>query len=196
MTELASHQIQVANWILQETPEKVWGVGGINHWHDGREVYDNVQLVYAYPGGTHLIYDSMTSNRHYGLEEQIMGPKGTMELEIGKYYDEDPPPAPGILQLINSMEKQFFESVPIGGASWVPETVIKGGSEPILDQYPLPNDTQLQLEGFVQFVKDDKAPEHLTKEGMNATIASILGDEAMLQDKILSWPQNKYEIEI
>ena len=100
MTELASHQIQVANQVLQDHPSEVWGAGSINHWHDGREVYDNVNLVYKYPSGTQLIYDSMTSNKHYGYEEQIMGPLGTMELERGKMWDEYPEPAPAIMELI------------------------------------------------------------------------------------------------
>ena len=61
MTELASHQIQVANWALGEFPDKIMGAGSINYWKDGREVHDNVNLVYTYPGGTQLIYDSCTT---------------------------------------------------------------------------------------------------------------------------------------
>jgi predicted dehydrogenase len=91
MTELASHQIQVANWAKKTIPVSVRGVGSINYWKDGREVYDNVALIYSYADGTQFIYDSMTSNRHYGLQEQIMGSKGTLELETNKFYSENPP---------------------------------------------------------------------------------------------------------
>ena len=86
ITELASHQIQVANWAVGEPPVSVMGAGSIVYWKDGREVYDNVALIYTYRNGMQFIYDSMISNKKYGLEEQIMGDKGTMELEVNKHY--------------------------------------------------------------------------------------------------------------
>jgi predicted dehydrogenase len=60
LTELMSHQIQVANWALQKTPVAVTGTGSIVFWKDGREVHDNVALIYSYDDGTQFIYDSMT----------------------------------------------------------------------------------------------------------------------------------------
>ncbi len=189
MTELASHQIQVANWALEEHPVKVMGAGSINYWHDGREVEDNVNLVYVYPSGTHLIYDSMTSNRHYGLEEQIMGPKGTMECEIGKVYSEKPPPAPGILQLINNIEHGIFDNIPIGGASWVPETAVNNDGEYIVDDYPLPDDTQLQMEGFVEIVKKGKPIPGMLEQGYQASVAALLGFKAIEKGEIIYWPK-------
>lgn len=70
------HYIQVANWYLGEKPEMAVGSGGINHWQDGREVYDNVHVAHRYPCGVHLFYDSMISNRKHGLEVQIPGSSG------------------------------------------------------------------------------------------------------------------------
>ncbi len=190
MTELASHQVQVGNQILGTHPEMVCGSGGINYWKDGREVYDNVNLIYRYPNGTHLIYDSMASNRHYGFEEQIMGPKGTMELEIGKVWDEFPPPAPGILQLINNLEHKFFDAVPIGGASWVPETAISDKGSDITNQVMLDDGSRMMLEAFVANVRDNRVDIELTRQGFYATVASLLGYEAMMQDKVMYWPEN------
>ena len=48
MTELASHQLDVANWLLGTTPKRVIGSGGIDYWRDGREVFDNVFCTYEY----------------------------------------------------------------------------------------------------------------------------------------------------
>ncbi len=48
MTELASHQMDVANRILGALPQRVIGSGGIDYWRDGREVFDNVFCVYEY----------------------------------------------------------------------------------------------------------------------------------------------------
>jgi predicted dehydrogenase len=191
MTELGSHQIQVANQILNQPPEYVWGSGTINYWNEGsREVEDNVSLVYKYPCGTHLIYDSINSNKHYGLEEQIMGPKGTMELEGGKMWDENPPPAPGILQLLNQLEHKLFDSVPIGGPSWVPDEAVTDHGEYIWDEVLKSDGTEMEMEAFVSMVRENKFVPELLKQGFHATVSALMGYQAMQENKIIYWPTN------
>jgi len=190
MTELASHQIQVANWVLNQHPESVMGAGSINYWHDGREVYDNVNLIYNYPNGVKLIYDSLISNKKYGCEEQVMGDKGTMELEAGKMYMENPPPAPGIIQLINNIENKVFEVVPIGGASWVPDNAITSDKGTfIVDEYPLPSENLLELEGFVESIRSGKQFHGLLKEAFYASVGALLGTQAMDNMEVVYWPK-------
>ncbi len=178
ITELASHQIQVANWTLDKTPVSVCGTGSIVYWNDGREVFDNIALIFSYDNGIQFIWDSMTSNRKYGCEEQILGHLATMELESNKIFFETPPPAPGIRQLIHSIEKGFFETVPIGGATWVPESPIKYEGDYISDQYNQEG-TELELEAFIQFVRDGKAPENLLKQAYYASIWCLLAEAAV-----------------
>ena len=89
--ELASHQIDVADWMFGAKPEFVVGVGGIDYYKDGRDVYDNIQLIYQYPGGRKLIYTSISTNSHLDLlqaerqefGEIIMGTAGCIEITIG-----------------------------------------------------------------------------------------------------------------
>ncbi len=188
ITELASHQIQVANWVLGKAPVSVRGTGSIVYWNDGREVFDNVALIFSYDNGVQFIWDSMTSNRKYGCEEQIMGDIAAMELETNKIFLEELPPAPGIRQLIHSIEKDFFETVPIGGATWVPDTPIEYEGDYISEKYDM-NETQLQIEAFVQFVRDGKAPENLLKEAYHASIWSILAEQAVYQQQQLTMPE-------
>lgn len=78
MAELGSHQIDVTNWFLDQHPIAVVGVGGIDYWKDGREVYDNVQVIYEYPGGQKLIYQSHEMNEFDGFSETFYGRKGTL----------------------------------------------------------------------------------------------------------------------
>jgi predicted dehydrogenase len=122
VTELAAHQLQVGDWAIGLRPESVMGYGDVVYWKDGREVYDNISLIYRYPNGVKMSYESVISNKFLGLEELILGDKGTMELEKGKYYFEEAQPAPGILQLINGIEHKIFDNVSFAGPSWVPET--------------------------------------------------------------------------
>jgi predicted dehydrogenase len=192
MTELASHQIQVANWILREHPECAWGAGSINHWKDGREVDDNVNLVYKYPGGAHLVQDIMLSNKKYGMEEQVLGPLGTLELEGGLKFEEFPKPAPGIIQLINHLEHKLFDVVPIGGPSWVPDTPSEDKGEYILrgDEEMISDGSMMQMEAFVANVIDNRVDTWITKEGFYASIATLMGYEAMKKNEVVFWPEN------
>lgn len=192
MTELCSHQVQVANQILGKHPEEVMGAGSINHWKDGREVFDNVNLIYKYQGGTQFVYDSMTSNKKYGLEEQILGPKGTMELEAGKMWEEFPPPPPAILQLINNLEHEFFDAVPIGGASWVPDNPVSEKGEYIIDEVLDDDGTRMMLEAFVANVRDNRIDLEQTRQGFYSGISSIMGFEAMMENRIVSWPRGLF----
>jgi predicted dehydrogenase len=94
--ELGSHQIDVADWMFGSSPEFVVGVGGVDYIHDGRDVYDNIQLVFKYPKGQKLIYSALSTNQHLTLfggtrsqfGEVIMGTDGTIEITVGT--DEEP----------------------------------------------------------------------------------------------------------
>ncbi|TAM83842.1 MAG: Gfo/Idh/MocA family oxidoreductase [Acidobacteria bacterium] len=90
IAELASHQVDIANWAFDAEPLSVMGAGGIDYWKDGREVCDNVELIYQYPGGRKMTFTSILYNAHLGFDEQIMGDHGTLIITIGKgmYYRE------------------------------------------------------------------------------------------------------------
>ena len=90
MAELASHQIDVANWAFGAEPLSVVGTGGIDYWKDGRETCDNIQAIFEYPEGRKLLYSSILCNAHYDYVEQIMGDHGTIEITVGNgmYFRE------------------------------------------------------------------------------------------------------------
>lgn len=89
--ELTSHQVDVADWMFGETPEWVSGFGSIDVLKDGRDVYDNVQLVYRYPNGKQLTWSGISTNQHLSplnstrseMAETIMGTDGTVEITVG-----------------------------------------------------------------------------------------------------------------
>jgi predicted dehydrogenase len=91
MAELASHHIDVADWFFGAHPEFVVGVGGLDFWKDGREVFDNIQLIYTYPGGRKMMYSAITTCQHlpilcsqrpeFGLV--VMGTAGAVEMTLG-----------------------------------------------------------------------------------------------------------------
>ena len=94
--ELASHQVDIAAWMLDREPEFVVGVGGLDFMHDGRDVYDNIQFINSYPDGRKFQYSSICTNRHLPLfyaernefGEIIMGTEGTIHITVGS--DKEP----------------------------------------------------------------------------------------------------------
>ena len=89
--ELASHQVDIADWIFGGSPDFVMGLGGLDTWKDGRDVFDNIQLIYQYSKGRKLTYSAISTNRHLPIlnntrpefGEVIMGTAGALEITVG-----------------------------------------------------------------------------------------------------------------
>ena len=89
--ELTSHQVDVADWMFGSSPEFVQGFGSLDILKDGRNVYDNVQLLYRYPGGRQMTYSAISTNsflpyfngQRAEMGEIIMGTDGTVEITVG-----------------------------------------------------------------------------------------------------------------
>lgn len=194
MTELACHQLQIGSWALQKLPEKVNGHGAITYWKDGREVYDNVHCMYVFDNGVKMTFDSVISNKFYGLEEQIMGHLGTVEPEKGKYYFENVSPAPAFLQLINDWENKLFDTLPFAGTSWAPETANVNTGEYIIGERPKSDGTSLLLDAFAEAVITLKQPANIAEEGYYASQLCLLGHEAIEQERTLVFP-DEYKID-
>ena len=203
VTELAAHQLQVGDWALGQRPESVMGFGDIVYWKDGREVYDNISLIYRYPNGVKMSYESVISNKYLGLEEMILGDKGTMELEKGKYFFEEAKPAPGILQLINKIEHGIFDNVKFAGTSWVPETASINKGYYVLDKVSTTSGassvgaeadgSEELLTAFCNSAITGQRNETLASEAYYSSIYALLGLQAMEENRIISFPE-EFEI--
>lgn len=142
--------------------------------------------------------ESVISNKFHGLEEEILGNKGTMELEKGKYYFEDIKPAPGVLQLINQIEHKIFDNVSFAGPSWVPETATENKGIPIMDNITsitgessvgAAGDGSVELvTAFCEAAITGKAVPNIVEEAYYASTLAILGLQAMEENKIITYP--------
>ena len=153
--ELASHQIDVADWMFGATPEYVIGVGGIDTFKDGRDVYDNIQLIYVYPNGRKLLYSSISTSSHLDLlqaqrqefGEVIMGTAGAIEITIGDdnhpatalWYREPKPVSAPVVKKADA-KKEAFQA----GATMTTAAASQG--IPLL----LPKDAQSANDSFLQ----------------------------------------------
>src|SRR5262245_23525733 len=62
LAELASHQVNIANWFFDAVPEAVLGSGGVYRFKDGREVEDHLYATFDYPGGRTAVFSTIESN--------------------------------------------------------------------------------------------------------------------------------------
>lgn len=90
--ELMSHQIDYINWVTDSLPEKMSGFGGIDHYKDGRETFDNVHLMMQYPSGLDATFNCTTTNSQNGYEIRVLGSKATIVLKMtmAEIYIEKP----------------------------------------------------------------------------------------------------------
>jgi predicted dehydrogenase len=188
MTELATHQLQVGNWFLDAPPTRVIGSGSICFWKDGREVYDHVALVYEYPGGRKLVYTSLLNNARYGCEEQIQGSTGTIEPELGRIYQEVSPKVLALQRMQKDVARGHKRTVPIGGATWFPELPVTTPGESLgWGEY---DETMLQFEAFGEAVRSGTPVPGLLRQAYYASVASLMGEEAMDSGRSVDWPSS------
>jgi predicted dehydrogenase len=91
VAELGSHQIDIADWMMGMTPEAVLGLGSRDFMHDGRDILDNVQLIYKYPKGRRLVWTGIPGSSHWAgvggqrteMGEIICGTGGSIHITVG-----------------------------------------------------------------------------------------------------------------
>jgi predicted dehydrogenase len=134
--ELTSHQVDVADWMIGSSPEYVMGLGSLDNLKDGRDVYDDIQLIYKYPNGQKLTYSSISTNSFLPyfngsrseMGEIIMGTDGTIEITVGdgpNHYEPKGSPAiawwyrepPKAVTVTNAAEKK--QEKVVAGATMV-----------------------------------------------------------------------------
>jgi predicted dehydrogenase len=188
MTELATHQLQIGSWFLDAPPTQVIGSGSLCFWKDGREVYDHVALVYDYPGGRKLVWTSLLNNARYGCEEQIQGSKGTIEPELGRIHKENPPGVRALRKMTQDVQNGRKRPVPIGGATWSPELPVTTPGESL--GWGEFDETMLQFEAFGEAVRTGTPAPGLLRQAYWASVASLMGEEAMDSGKPVEWPSS------
>lgn len=180
------------------------GMGDIVYWKDGREVYDSVNVTYRYSNGAKIAYESLISNKFNGMEEQILGHKGTMDLSKGLYYLEEDHSTTGIRQLIDQVKDKVFAAIPTAGPSWRPETkmeyiphfVIDGGSNVSngLSMVGFEKDgSDTILSSFCQSCITGEKAKDVVEEAYCSSVLCLLGNQSMEEGRCIVFP-DEYKI--
>ncbi|MEP2026913.1 MAG: Gfo/Idh/MocA family oxidoreductase [Reichenbachiella sp.] len=172
VAELCSHQLDFANWVLDATPNKVAGFGSVDYWKDGRETYDNIHLIYDYPGGVKAKYTCLTANSKDDYQIKVLGDKGTIILSYGKawFYPE------------GKLNKKLGDLDGVSGAtvSWE-----EGKGIPIKVEHIEPS--KQALIDFRDSIIDNKSPVSNLATGAKAALCVQMGLDAMYDQKIVAW---------
>lgn len=199
MTELACHQLQNGSWALGMLPEKVMGSGSLVHWNkvDERDVYDCVTAIFTYPNGVNMTFESIISNKHFGMGEQILGTNGTIDLVTGMYYSDEPAPkGSGMHQLVAQIESGVMSNSVFAGTSWAAESSPLAPGMPIMPNVKVvtgestvgaeADGSKELLEAFIHATITGRQPEKVLEESYYATQFALLADKAMHENQILT----------
>lgn len=203
MAELGSHQIHVTNWFLNAAPVAVTGVGGLDYWKDGRDIWDNVQCIFEYPNGVKVTYQSLTTNQFDGFQEEFMGDKGTLITTVGDNgYDK------GLLYREPKAETlewaQFTEKEK--GANGKEGIILNASATKKLNTGAKIGETTLNTSGdgkdaydleffnWAASIREGKPIYCNAEEGLRACIAILKANEAMERRTRVVIPDAMYEL--
>lgn len=207
MAELASHQLDVATWLLGTPPQKAIGSGGIDYWRDGREVFDNIFCVYDYqvtphasspappgvedgPYKVRVTYSSIQNNAYEGASELILGTKGTLFLTDSKglFFREAGADDPGW-----NAEGRADRDASILTAG----KTLKMSNDPWAHRgQPFEidatgNDTRDELVSFLEHVRQgDPRTICDVRAGLINTATILIGEQAMREGRTVDFPDD------
>ncbi len=210
MTELATHQLDIASWYLDAMPKRVYGYGGLDYWRDGREVFDNINVVYEFditpesrgfkaldrrnkyqdpqainePYTVRVVYSSITANAKKGCTELIQGDQGTFSLTegAGYFYEEAASKVKWASSSAASSAADENATVITSGGTLQVSTDAQEQGDPITIDNEESVD-QLQFRAFARDIKYGGTPKANEMVGLRATIMGLSGMKAMREHK-------------
>ena len=176
--ELSSHQIDFCNWLLQDNPKKVAGFGGIDYWKDGRETYDNTNLIYSYANGVKASFTCLTSNAKDDYQIKVMGDKATIIINYDKAWKYP--------------EGKYNKVMgDVDGVSGATQSWTEGKGNLINFNHLEP--TRQALEDFKSSIINNTIPLSNLKSGAAVSFAVDMGIRAMDLKQVVSW-NPKYDL--
>ncbi|MEC3880439.1 Gfo/Idh/MocA family protein [Parapedobacter sp. 10938] len=177
MTELCAHQVDILNWFNGSHPLSVVAMGGIDHWKDGRETYDNIRALYAYPNGVKAHVSSILSNAYRGYSIRVLGTRGTIEIQRTKALAY-PERLKAELATVDGVTGATAES---WGQGKPMELVFQNQDDK--DRDP----TAYALMDFAACVREGRKPFSNVETGRNTAKAVMLANQAAESGRVHHW---------
>ncbi len=225
MAELGSHQVDVADWAYQSEPVSVVGVGGLDYWKDGRDIFDNVSVIYEYPEGQKFVFTSICNNAHLDFSEVIMGDEGTIEITLGNnsatatfFHENKPKDAPtNKVKAVDTKEQNWWAGAtaanrgPRKGVPIFPEAPdkdagfiakeIEYAKKWLIDMGVIEMDKEqdaltAEEEAFFACIRQGKKPIANVHVGAADSRAVIYANQAMQTNQKVFWPKESAAPEV
>lgn len=182
VAELLSHQIDFINWAFDTHPHEVFSTGGIDVFDDGRETYDNVQVMFRYEGKHSMVgnFGATCGNAHDGYLFKIKGTQGTVSLltDEGMFYPEK--------KLLKS--KELVDGVT--GATRIVWN--KEGGSPILPERTK-DGTWYAFNEFYKSIQNKTLPDSNVMTGCRTAVSVHLANAALYGKKPMLW-KDEYNV--
>ncbi len=175
VAELLSHQMDFIHWVFDTRPDEIMGYGGIDLYPDGRETYDNVQLILRYQErGIIGNFGTTLGNERDGYLFKIKGTEGTVSLLVntGTFYPEAQ--AAKQLEIVDG----------VTGATKIVRN--EDGGIPILPE-PTKDGTYYALQEFYTSIVNGTTPSSNVYTGAKGAICSALANESLFSGTIQQW---------
>lgn len=182
LSELSAHEIDMVNMMEDSHPIKVAGFGGIDFWKDGRDNFDNIRLVYEYPGGVKSSVTSILTNEFKGYSIRILGTKGTIEIlrDRAFFYPE-------------AGNKTIGTVDGVTGATVEVDLGANGKPIDFAKESPAIDPTIHALRDFADCILTGKKVASNVRTGRDVAIAVHMGNEAARTEKTQYW-KAEYDI--
>lgn len=163
IVEMAVHNLDICNWIIDSRPERASGFGGTLLWVNdppGRTNMDGYTLSYEYANGVKLSFTQVFFHPGPmpggGSATLVYGTKGGVDLSSGTFYPREPKGLP-----VKLVEGERGERTP--------------GRQ----------DTHIA--GFFEAIRGGAKTTADLRVGCTAALTSILGREAIYRKKMMTW---------
>jgi predicted dehydrogenase len=168
IVEMAVHNLDVCNWIVNARPEQAAGFGGVNLWVNqpaGRTSMDGYTLSYEYENGVKLSFTQVFFHPGGmpggGQYFYVYGTKGAVEVSNARFYPLERSAPPQVLS----------------------EAQGRRGGEP-------------QLAAFYECIRTGTQPVANVKIAAVAALTAILGREAIYRKKMMTWRELGVEVDL
>jgi myo-inositol 2-dehydrogenase / D-chiro-inositol 1-dehydrogenase len=177
LLDQAIHIIDVCNWALQIRPVHAIGSGGNKGSLDFGNTWTNYQVVYKYAKDVNVTVQSSQVGPSGGdVCARFIGTKGFAEAHyVGGVFIKG--------------ENEWDSGVIRSTVSLTPEQISAGGSLSSLD-----NANDNKTKSFIDSIKTGNYLNQL-EDGCNSTLTAILGREAAINQKLVTWDEIAFSSE-
>ncbi len=163
LVEMAVHNLDLCNWIINSRPERAAGFGGTLLWVNdppGRTNMDGYTLGYEYVNGVKLSFTQVFFHPNQmpggASGAQVYGTQGGVDLSSGTYYPREPKAAP-----VKLVEGERGERT-------------RGQQD-------------AHIAGFLEAIRTGTKTTADLRVGCTAALTSILGREAIYRKRMMTW---------